>query len=85
MAKIDNTSLTVSIQSLQRTIQFYEFLGQSETVNEEDYEESIAMFELALSRLCEAYRIEEEDGRISTPLKTYLRAPYDVYAEEPNQ
>ena len=84
MAEIDNTSLAVSIQSLQRTIQFYEFLGQSETVNEEDYEEAIAMFELALSRLCEAYNKEETAGRASTPLKTYLRAPYDVYAVEPS-
>ena len=83
MAEIDNTSLSVSIQSLQRTIQFYEFLEQSDTVNPEDYEEASAMFDLTLSRLCEVYRKEEAAGRISTPLKSILRPPYDVLADEP--
>ena len=77
MPNIDEKSLSVCIQALQKAIKFNDFLSQSETVESDDYEESSYMYELELSRLCELYKSEELKGKVSTPLSRLLKPPFD--------
>jgi hypothetical protein len=74
---IDVRSLSVCIQALQRAIRFNELMAHSETVDEEDYEQSSYMYELELSRLAKIYRAEEAAGRVDVPLSRILRPPFD--------
>ncbi len=77
MPTINEKSLAVCIQALQKAIKFNDFLSQSETVESNDYEESSYMFELELSRLCDVYKSEELAGNVSIPLSSLLKPPFD--------
>lgn len=77
MPNINENSLSVCIQALQKAIKFNEFLSQSETVESDDYEESSYMYELELNRLCELYKTEELKGNASIPLSSLLKPPFD--------
>ena len=77
MPNINENTLSVSIQALQKAIKFNDFLSQSETVESDDYEESSYMYELELSRLCELYKAEELKGNVSIPLSNLLKPPFD--------
>ncbi len=77
MPNINENSLVVCIQALQKAIRFNDFISQSDTVNSDNYEESSYMFELELSRLCELYNIEEKNGNLSIPLSSLLIPPFD--------
>jgi len=77
MPIINEKSLAICIQALQKAIKFNDFLSQSETVEGDDYEESSYMYELELSRLCDLYKSEELKGNVSIPLSSLLKAPFD--------
>ncbi len=77
MPNINENSLVVCIQALQKAIRFNDFISQSDTVDSDNYEESSYMFELELSRLCELYKIEEKNGNVSIPLSSLLTPPFD--------
>lgn len=77
MPNINENSLAVCIQALQKAIRFNDFISQSDTVDSDNYEESSYMFELELSRLCELYKIEEKNGNVSIPLSSLLTPPFD--------
>lgn len=77
MPSVDEKSLATCIQALQKAIKFNDFLSQSETVESDDYEESSYMYELELSRLCDLYKIEEIQGKVSIPLSSLLQPPFD--------
>ena len=77
MPTIDEKSLAVCIQALQKAINFNDFLSQSDTVESDDYEESSYMYELELSRLCDIYKSEELKGNVSIPLSSLLKPPFD--------
>ncbi|GAA6170134.1 hypothetical protein [Sessilibacter corallicola] len=77
MPNMNENSLAVCIQALQKAIRFNDFISQSDTVDSDNYEESSYMFELELSRLCELYKIEEKNGNVSIPLSSLLTPPFD--------
>lgn len=77
MPTINEKSLAVCIQALQRAIKFNDFLSQSDTVDSDNYEEISYMFELELSRLCDIYKSEEIKGNVSIPLSLLLKPPFD--------
>jgi len=81
MAKVDIGSLSTCIQSLKTTIKYYEFICQSDTVDEEDYAEVIFMYADELARLIEIYKKEEKMGNADIPLKDLLGDEYAVYLE----
>lgn len=77
MPNIDNGSLSVCIQALQKAIRHNEFLAQSQTVDSDDYEESSHMYEVELSKLVNLYKQEEKKGSVPIPLSKLLHAPFD--------
>ncbi|XZZ63082.1 hypothetical protein ACJJIF_06030 [Microbulbifer sp. SSSA002] len=62
LRNFNEKSLVICIQALQTAIKFNEFLSQSETTENDNYEESSYMYEL------EPYRQEEAAGSITIPL-----------------
>ena len=70
---IDIKTLAVCIQALEDAIRYYDLLSQSETTNSDDYEECRYMFEVELSRICEIYKQEEENGLAPVPLDKLLK------------
>lgn len=70
---VDIRSISVCIQALEGAIRYYELLSQSETTNNDDYQECIYMYEVELSRLCEMYSKAEESGAAPVPLKKLLK------------
>ena len=77
MPNIDNDSLSICIQALQKAIRHNEFLSQSATVDSNDFEESSHMYELQLGKLCKIYKLEEERGNVTIPLSKLLHGPFD--------
>lgn len=77
MPNIDNDSLSVCIQALQKAIRHNEFLSQSATVDSDDFEESSYMYELQLGKLCKIYKLEEKNGNVAIPLAQLLHSPFD--------
>ncbi|BFM05903.1 hypothetical protein [Halioxenophilus aromaticivorans] len=73
MPNIDIRSIAVCIQALEDAIRYYDFLSQSETTDNDDYEECKYMYELELSKLCETYKTEEEKGLAPIPLNKLLK------------
>lgn len=80
MPDIDNSSLSVCIQALQKAIRHNEFLAQSQTVDSDGYEESSHMYEVELSKLVNLYKQEERKGNVPIPLSKLLHAPFDGLA-----
>ncbi len=65
MQTIDNGSLIICLQALERAIEHNEFLSQSETVDKDDYEEINYRYELTLNKLAIKYIEEwEKDGTL---------------------
>lgn len=85
MPDIDNRTLSVCIQALQRAIRFNDFLSQSQTVDSDDHEESSYMYEQELSRLIDIYAAEELLGRVNIPLSSLLHPPFDELASKHNK
>lgn len=77
MPNLNNSSLAVCIQALQKAIKFNDFLSQSETVDSDDHEESSYMYELELNRLSALYKEEEKLGNVDIPLDRLLSTPFD--------
>ncbi|GAB2189620.1 hypothetical protein MAH1_12280 [Sessilibacter sp. MAH1] len=77
MPIVNEKSLAICIQALQKAIKFNDFLSQSDTVDSDDYEESSYMYELELNRLCDLYKSEEIKGNVSIPLASLLTPPFD--------
>lgn len=70
---IDIKTLAVCIQALEDAIRYYDLLSQSETTSSDDYEECKTMYEVELSRICEIYRQEEENGLAPVALGKLLK------------
>lgn len=77
MPNLNNSSLAVCIQALQKAIKFNDFLSQSDTVDSDDNEESSYMYELELNRLSSLYKEEEKLGNVDIPLQRLLSTPFD--------
>jgi hypothetical protein len=82
MAEIDNRTLALCIQALQRAIKFNDFLSQSETVDADDHEESSYQYEQELVRLIELYKQEVQAGRVAVPLAKLLHPPFDELLQQ---
>ena len=73
----DHRMMSVCIQALQDAIKYYEFLSQSETVDIDDYQECIFMYERQLCQLVKLYKKAEAEGNVNIPLEELLSPPYD--------
>ena len=73
MPEIKNSTIAICIQALEDATKHYNMLSQSETVDSDNFEECIYMYEVELARLCEIYRKEEEKGNTQVPLASLLK------------
>jgi len=64
---IDNGTLILCLQALERAIEYNEFLSQSETVDGDDYEEINYRYEIALNSLAKKY-VQEREKDASLPV-----------------
>lgn len=68
MQTIDNGSLIICLQALERAIEYNEFLSQSETVDKDDYEEINYRYELTLNKLAKQYIDESKKDKYLLPI-----------------
>lgn len=68
MPELDKSSLIICLQALEKAIKFNEFLSQSETVEEENFEEINYRYELTLNKLAKIYNEERKKDSSLWPL-----------------
>jgi hypothetical protein len=69
---IDNGSLLICLQALERAIQYNEFLSQSETVDADDFEEINYRYELTLNKLAQIYNTEAKNNPTMLPINQII-------------
>jgi len=73
MQTIDNGSLIICLQALERAIEYNEFLSQSETVDKDDYEEINYRYELTLNKLAKQYIDESKKDKYLLPINKIIK------------
>lgn len=73
MPMIDNGSLVICLQALERAIEYNEFLSQSDTVDKDDYEEINYRYELTLNKLAKQYIEEAKSNPSMLPLEKVIK------------
>lgn len=76
MGNTEIRSMAICIQALEDAIRYYDLLAQSETTNNDDFEQCRYMYEVELSRLCALYTTEEKQGNTSVALQKLLKSSY---------
>jgi len=73
MPTIDKGSLVICLQALERAIEFNEFISQSDTVEEDNYEEINYRYELTLNKLAKIYTEECRNDKSLLPLEKIIK------------
>lgn len=74
MGNTEIRSMAICIQALEDAIRYYDLLAQSETTNNDGFEQCRYMYEVELSRLCALYATEEKQGNTSVALHKLLKS-----------
>jgi hypothetical protein len=73
MPTIDKGSLVICLQALERAIEFNEFISQSDTVAEDNYEEINYRYELILNKLAKIYIEECRSDKSLIPIEKIIK------------
>lgn len=73
MQTIDNGSLIICLQALERAIEHNEFLSQSDTVDKDDYEEINYRYELTINKLAKKYIEESNKDKNLLPINKIIK------------
>jgi len=73
MPEIENGSLIMCLQALERAIEYNEYLSQSDTVDKDDYEEVNYRYELTLNKLAKVYNEECKKNNSLAPLSEIIK------------
>ena len=73
MPTIENGSLILCLQALEKAIEYNEYLAQFETVDKDDYEEINYQYELALNKLAKVYNDERAANSNLLPIEKLVK------------
>jgi hypothetical protein len=73
MPTIGKGSLVICLQALERAIEFNEFISQSDTVEEDNYEEINYRYELTLNKLAKIYIEECRSDKSLIPIEKIIK------------